>query len=79
MFEARSLDDVGYGSIATTTMAPHLDGTWEAPERRDGVVLQSQPVGIDVEIGCGGAWLMTPPGPVTEIDQAEPWGHRRPA
>lgn len=79
MFEARTLDDVGYA------LDRHLDA--DAPismglgkHTNDHMVsfYSRSPSGFDVEFGCGGRLVDERTWTVTEITKPSFWGHRPP-
>jgi len=80
MFEARSLDDVGYA------LDRHHDGgipismdLGKHPNDEMVSFYSRSPSGFDVEIGCGGRLVDDATWTVTEITKPSLWGHRRPA
>ena len=80
MFEARSLDDVGYA------LDRHHEGgipismdLGKHPNDEMVSFYSRSPSGFDVEIGCGGRLIDDATWTVTEITKPSLWGHRSPA
>jgi len=80
MFEARTLDDVGYSLDRHHAVGIPISMDLGKHPNDEMVSFYSRsPSGFDVEIGCGGRLVDDATWTVTEITKPSLWGHRRPA
>ncbi len=79
MFEARTLDDVGYALDRHHAAGIPISMDLGKHPNDEMVSFYSRsPSGFDVELGCGGRLVDDATWTVTEITRPSLWGHRRP-